>query len=83
MTENQLQALYMDFQQEWLENHSEDFISDEEREKIEIDDFLGADEEDFNTLIKNYKERKKFDDGVRSLAQNDDEYSFLKSLDNY
>ena len=36
--ENQLQALYMDFQQEWYENHSEDFISDEEREKILMED---------------------------------------------
>ena len=37
MTDNELQALFMDYAQEYFENHEEDFISDEERQKIEME----------------------------------------------
>lgn len=44
---------------------------------------LGADDEDVARLIANYKNTKKFDAEVRKLARFDDEYSYLKALDNY
>lgn len=76
-----LENLWSDWQEEIFEGEA--FNWQEEQEFLDKDDFIGADDEDINALISNYKERKKFDDGVRSLAQNDDEYSFLKFLDNY
>ena len=44
---------------------------------------IGADDEDIATLTAAILDLKTFDKEVRKLARFDDEYSYLKALDNY
>ena len=59
------------------------FIDELDNLDPEDDINLGVDDEDVARLINNFKNTKKFDAEARKLAHFDDEYSYLKALDNY